>query len=105
MKRKRYRERVKEMQTKQDITKQRKDILPTIGGRWHEYEQSDTRETEQFRSKIWKPRGQQKAEWNINMAKKLEGLEESPKAEIHIDLLRTMLKNIKLENARSWWNI
>ena len=34
------------------------------------------------------------------MNKELEGLEEGPKAEIHIDLLKTKLKNIKLENAR-----
>ena len=34
----------------------------------------------------------------------LEGLEEGPKAEIHLDLLKTTLKNIKLENARPWWN-
>ena len=38
------------------------------------------------------------------MTKELEGLQEGPKAEIHIDLLKTTLKNIKLENARPWWN-
>ena len=39
------------------------------------------------------------------MTKEL-GLEHGPKTEIHIDLLRTTLdnKDIKLENARSWWN-
>ena len=46
----------------------------------------------------------EKAEWINNMTKELEGLEEGPKAEIHIDLLKTTLKNIKLENARPWWN-
>ena len=35
------------------------------------------------------------------MIKELEGLEEGPKAEIHIDLLKTTLK---LENAQPWWN-
>ena len=40
------------------------------------------------------------------MSKELEGLEEGPKAEIHINLLKTTIKkNIKLENARTWWNI
>ena len=34
------------------------------------------------------------------MAKDLERLEEGQKAEIHIDLLRTTLKNIKLKSAR-----
>ena len=34
------------------------------------------------------------------MTKELEGLEEDPKTEIHIDLLKMTLKNIKLENAQ-----
>ena len=34
------------------------------------------------------------------MTKELEGLEEGPKAEILIDLLKTTQKYIKLENAR-----
>ena len=34
-----------------------------------------------------------------NVTRELEGLEEGPKAEIHIDLLKTTLKNIELENA------
>ena len=38
------------------------------------------------------------------MAKELKGLEEGPKAKIHIDLLRTTQKNIKLENVRPWWH-
>ena len=38
------------------------------------------------------------------MTKELAGIEEGPKAEIHIDLLKTTLKNIKLENAWPWWN-
>ena len=29
---------------------------------------------------------------------------QNNKAEIHVDLLKTTLKNIKLENARLWWN-
>ena len=33
-----------------------------------------------------------KAEWISKMAKELKGLEEDPKAEIHIDLLRTTQK-------------
>ena len=41
----------------------------------------------------------EKAEWINNMTRKL-GLEEGPKAEIHTDLLKTTLKDIKLENAR-----
>ena len=35
-----------------------------------------------------------KAKWISNMTKELEGLEKGPKAEIQIDLLKTMLKKI-----------
>ena len=39
------------------------------------------------------------------MTRELERLEEGPKGEIHIELLKKTLKNdIKLENARPWWN-
>ena len=33
-----------------------------------------------------------KTEWINNMTKELKGLEEGPKVEIHIDLLKTTLK-------------
>ena len=50
----------------------------------------------------------EKAEWINNMTRELEGFEEGPKVGIHIDLLKTTLKNIKLENARPchgfWFN-
>ena len=39
-------------------------------------------------------------EWINDMTRELEGLEEGPKPEMHIDLLKTTLKNIQLENAR-----
>ena len=38
------------------------------------------------------------------MTRELVGLEEGPKAEINIDLLKTTLKNIILEKVRPWWN-
>ena len=44
-----------------------------------------------------------KSERINNMTRELEGLED-PKAEIHIDLLKSALKSTKLENARPWWN-
>ena len=47
----------------------------------------------------------EKAEWISNMTRELEGLEEGSKVEIHIDLLKKTLKNIKLENPWSWLNI
>ena len=36
------------------------------------------------------------------MTTELERLEESPKAEIYLDLLKTTQKSIKLENARPY---
>ena len=39
----------------------------------------------------------EKAEWINNMTRKLKGLEDGPNAEIHIDLLKTTLKNIKVK--------
>ena len=69
------------------------------------YQQPDARETEGLWVKIWSPKKyNEKAEWINNMTKELEGIEEGLKAEIHIDLLKSTLKNVKLENARSGWN-
>ena len=64
------------------------------------YQQPETRETERFWTKIWQPKNNEKTEWIINMTKELEGLEENPKAKIHINLLKMTQKYIKLENAR-----
>ena len=50
------------------------------------------------------PKKKTKNEWISNMTKDLERLEEGSKAEIHIDLLKSTRKNIKLENASPWWN-
>ena len=41
-----------------------------------------------------------KAKWINNMKEYLEEVEEGSKAEIHIDLLKTTQKSIKLENVR-----
>ena len=55
--------------------------------------------------KIWQPKKQNgKAEWINNISKELKVLEEGQKVEINIDLLKSTLKNIKLENAAAWWN-
>ena len=49
----------------------------------------------QFWSKIWEGRVfNRKVEWIINMGKELEGLEEGPKAKIHLDSLRGTLKKV-----------
>ena len=81
----------KTIQTKQVIPKRRKKILSTLGG--HDiktYQQPDAKEIERFWTKIWQlKKHNRKAEWINNMTKELEGLEEGPKAEIHIDLLKS----------------
>ena len=50
--------------------------------------------------KIWKPKKHnEKAEWINDMTRELEGLEEGPKAEIHIELLKKTLKKISNEKT------
>ena len=59
------------------------------------YQQPDAKETEGFWTEIWQltpTKKKKKAEWISIMTRELEGLEEGPKAEIHIDLLKTTLK-------------
>ena len=69
------------------------------------YQQPDAREPEQFWSKTCQPREQnKKAEWINKMAKELEGFEEGPKVEIHIDLLKTALKKYQIGKRQPWWN-
>ena len=59
------------------------------------YQQPDARETERFWTKIWQPKNHnEKAEWINDMTTELEGLEEGPNAEIHIELLKKTLKKI-----------
>ena len=59
------------------------------------YKQTDIKETERFGTKIWHTKKHyENAEWISNITRELEGLEEDPKMEIHIDLLKTTLKRI-----------
>ena len=60
------------------------------------YQQPDAKETQRFWTKIWKPKKKhnENAEWINNITKELEELEEGPKTEIHIDLLKATLKRI-----------
>ena len=69
------------------------------------YKQLDAKELQRFWTKIWQPKKHnEKAEWINNMTREVEGLDEGPKAKIHIDLRKkkkkNTRKNIKLENAR-----
>ena len=59
------------------------------------YQQPDAKETELFWAKIWEPnKHNENAEWIYNITRELDGLEEGPKMEIHVDLLETTLKRI-----------
>ena len=59
-------------------------------------QQPDAKETEQFWTKIWQPKKHnEKAEWTNDMTRELEGLEEGPKVEIHIELLKKTLKRYR----------
>ena len=89
------RHRKRQYRQKRTFQNNEKKFYQHIGGNdMKTYQEQDARETEQFWSKIWQPREHnKKAEWISNKAK-LIGLEEGPKAEIHIGLLKTILKYI-----------
>ena len=69
-------------------------------GKWYTPEgiklpNGDAKETERFYTKMWQPKKKnhnERTEWINNMTRELKGLEEGPKAEIHIYLLKTTLK-------------
>ena len=88
------------IQTKQDIPKQQKKILLTTRRALYKtYQQPDAKETEQFMTKIWQPKKHNEKAAQINdMTRELEGLEEGPKAEIHMEILK---KTQKKYNART----
>ena len=59
------------------------------------YQQPNIKETERLWTKIGQPKKHnENAEWINNITRELEGLEEGPEMEIHVDLLRTKLKRI-----------
>ena len=86
--------------------KQRKKFYQQLGGDdTKTYQQPDAKETERFWTKIWQPKKKkkqkkqkqkknhnEKTEWINNITRELEGLEKGLKAEIHFDLLKTILK-------------
>ena len=57
-----------------------------------------------FGLKYGNEKNNEKAEWINNKIRELVGLKEGLKEGIHIDLFKTTLKNIYLENPRLWWN-
>ena len=98
---KRYRQRVKQYRQNRTFQNNERKCYQQIGGHnIKTYLQPDARETERFWTKIWQPKKHnEKAEWINDMTRELEGLEEGPKAKIHIELLKKdTKKDIKLEN-------
>ena len=93
---KRYRQRVKQYRQNRTFQNNERKFYQQFGE--HDtktYQQPDTRETERFWTKIWQPKKHnEKAEWINDMTRELEGLEEGPKTEIHIELLKKTLKKI-----------
>ena len=70
-----------------------------MGGEYNETSQQPDekeKETQRFWTKIWqqKKKKNKNAEWINNITRELEKLEESPKAEIHSNLLKATRKKI-----------
>ena len=86
---KRYLQRVKQYKQNRTFLNNKRKFYPKT------YQQPDAKETEHFWTKIWQPKKHnEKAEWINNMTRELERLEEGPKGEIHIELLKKTLKKI-----------
>ena len=94
----------KTIKTQQDILKRRKNSTCKKGknARRHTNNQM-TRKQINFGAKIWERRvHNREAKWISNKGKELKGL-EGPKAYIHLDSLKAILKKSnKLENTRPW---
>ena len=64
------------------------------------YQQTDAKETQWFWTKYGiqkKKKNNEKTEWINHITRELKELEEGPKAEIHIDLLKTKSKMYQTE--------
>ena len=102
---KRYRQRVKQYRRNRTFQNNERKFYQQMEDEHKIYQQPDGKEIKRFWTKIWQPKKKkkkkhnEKAEWINKMTRELERVEEGPKAQIHTDLLKTTLKNIKLENA------
>ena len=93
---KRYRQRVKQYRKNRTFQNNERKFYQQLGGSdTKTYQQPDAKETEQFWTKIWESKKHnENAEWINNITRELEGLEEGPEMDIHVDLLKTTLKRI-----------
>ena len=102
---KRYRQRIKQRRENRTLPNNEIKFYHQLGEYTKTYQQLDTKETEQFLAKIWQPKKHnENIECIKNMTRELEVIDVGLKAETHTDLLKTTLKDVKLENARTWWN-
>ena len=93
---KRYRQRVKQYRQSRTFQTNERIFHQQLGGSYTKtYQQPDIKEAERFWAKIWQPKkNNENAELINNITRELDGLEEGPEMEIHVDLLRTTLKRI-----------
>ena len=93
---KRYRQRVKQYRQNRTFQNNERKFYQQLGGSdTKTYQQPDIKETERFWTKIWQPKKHnENSEWINNITREIEGLEKGPKIEIHVDLLRSILKRI-----------
>ena len=93
---KRYRQRVKQYRQNRTFQNNERKFYQQLGrSDTKTYQQPDAKETERFLAKIWEPKKHnENAECINNITRELDGLEEGPKIEIHVDLLKTTLKRI-----------
>ena len=91
---KRYQQRVKQYRQNRTFQNNERKFYQQLEGD-KAYQQLDPKETQQFWTKIWQPKKHnEKAEWINHITRELEELEESPKGEIHTDLLKTTIKKV-----------
>ena len=93
---KRYRQRVKQYRQNRTYHHNERKFYQQRGGSdTKTYQKTDAKENKQFWMKKWQPKKHnENAEWINTITREQEGLEEGPKTEIHVDLLKTTLKRI-----------
>ena len=93
---KRYQQNVKQYRQNRTFQNNEREFYQQYGGSdTKTYQEPDAKETERFWAKIWEPKKHnENAEWINNITRALDGLEQGPKIEIHVELLKTTQKRI-----------
>ena len=92
----RYQQRVKQYRQNRTFQNNERKLYQQLGGSdMKTYQQPDIKETKRFWTKIWQPKKHnENAEGINNITRELDGLEEGPEMEIHVNLLKTTIKRI-----------